>query len=260
MIALLPKLGNNTMHKTTWPTLSDILEGKISVNNFSVSDYEISFELNEEKHVISFMNMNKKTLEQLVKFYTENPNESHTHGINHSEHCASYVSSIITHSTETKWLPFQIIEKWKIANTTGYHDCIEFVLQNGNAQSISLLLNAAKGAISLNATTHQRAINEVLLRGTALSIALALNSSNANLTTITMHAQKNPNVYHFDKLSSAELRPYMKSLLDDFLAKIRGANAVVVSHANNPAAFMPASRANMAGKGSVAKKIEAVIK
>ena len=234
-----------------WPLLSDILEHKQKVDDFSVNDNEIRFKMRGENFALLFSMLSKTTLDKLILHYNNSPNLSHTYNNNHEEHCASYVSSVIHHASLISWSPFCIIEKWQKTNQDSYNECVNFVLKkgtaqsislllnaakgaislnpnvhqraidevlnHGNAQNISLLLNAAKGAISLNPKTHQRAIDKVLESGKALSIAMALNSSAQNAKVISEYTKTNP--FKFDnlkRLNTDRLTPRFKSAVDNF--------------------------------------------
>ena len=234
-----------------WPLLSDILEHKQKVDDFSVNDNEIRFKMRGENFALLFSMLSKATLDKLILHYNNSPNLSHTYNNNHEEHCASYVSSVIHHASLISWSPFCIIEKWQKTNQDSYNECVNFVLKkgtaqsislllnaakgaislnpnvhqraidevlnHGNAQNISLLLNAAKGAISLNPKTHQRAIDKVLESGKALSIAMALNSSAQNAKVISEYTKTNP--FKFDnlkRLNTDRLTPRFKSAVDNF--------------------------------------------
>ena len=165
-----------------WPLLSDILEHKQKVDDFSVNDNEIRFKMRGENFALLFSMLSKTTLDKLILHYNNSPNLSHTYNNNHEEHCASYVSSVIHHASLISWSPFCIIEKWQKTNQDSYNECVNFVLKKGTAQSISLLLNAAKGAISLNPNVHQRAIDEVLNHGNAQDISLLLNAAKGTIS------------------------------------------------------------------------------
>ena len=106
-----------------WPLLSDVLEGKIPCTEFSVTDKEISFFLANETIRILFTNLNLESLEGLVRYYQDNPGISHSHGTNHAEHCASYVTSIIAHATQEQWGEFDLMNKWRTSNQEEYAKC-----------------------------------------------------------------------------------------------------------------------------------------
>ncbi len=172
------------LHQSLWPLLSDVLEKKIEVTEFSVTSLEIHFIQKKQKISILFKDLNKATLSELIAYYEQNPAISHTYGTSHGEHCASYISSIMSHSAQESWLSYMLVKKWRDANPVGYDECVNFALEKGGAQTISLLLNAAKGTITLNANdmTHQRAISEVLKEGNAQDISLLLNAAKGTIT------------------------------------------------------------------------------
>ena len=83
------------------------------------------------------------------------------------------------------------------------------------------VLHAAKGAITLNATSHKRAIDEVLNNGNALSISMALNSSPTNAKLITARAQSSPLlITKLSKLSADWLNSRLQSILTLFLKEL----------------------------------------
>ncbi len=172
----IPANQEEQINSNPWKVLTDAFEpnkpGKPKMSySFNSNENSVTVTRGFKQNKYKLSDLNLKNIEILVNYYTENPVISHTLGNSHAEHCSAYISSFYNYA------PDGLISAWlNSVDRTEQQNLFDFVLQNGNSQSISILLNAARGfQLNPNNPIHKQAFERVLTNGKAQNISLFLN-------------------------------------------------------------------------------------